>query len=90
VPGIAPVISVLFILAVGNLLNIGFEKALLMQTQLNIQASQIVQTYVYDSGLQQAQFSYASAVGLFNSLLNLVLLLTFNAVARRARQSSLW
>ena len=55
-----------------------------------MQASQIVQTYVYEAGLQQAQFSYASAVGLFNSLLNLALLLTFNAVARRARQSSLW
>ena len=89
-PGIAPVISVLFILAIGNLLNIGFEKALLMQTPLNIQASQIVQTYVYEAGLQQAQFSYAAAVGLFNSLLNLALLLTFNAVARRARQSRLW
>jgi putative aldouronate transport system permease protein len=89
-PGIAPVISVLFILAVGNLLNLGFEKALLMQTSLNIEASQIVQTYVYQAGLQQAQFSYASAVGLFNSLLNLALLLTFNWIARRARQSSLW
>ena len=89
-PGIAPVISVLFILAVGNLLNIGFEKALLMQTDLNVAASQIVQTYTYEVGLQQAQFSYAAAIGLFNSLLNLALLLTFNWVARRARQSSLW
>lgn len=89
-PGIAPVISVLFILAVGNLLNLGFEKALLMQTDLNVAASQIIQTYTYEVGLQQAQFSYAAAIGLVNSLLNLVLLLTFNQVARRARQSSLW
>ena len=89
-PGIAPVISVLFILAVGNLLNLGFEKALLMQTDLNVAASQIIQTYTYQVGLQQAQFSYAAAIGLFNSLLNLALLLTFNWIARRARQSSLW
>ncbi|MFH8253117.1 ABC transporter permease [Microbacterium sp. B2969] len=90
IPGIAPVISVLFVLAVGNLLNLGFEKALLMQTDLNVATSQIVQTYVYDVGLQHADFSYAAAIGLFNSLLNLALLLTFNWVARRARQSSLW
>lgn len=90
IPGIAPVISVLFILNVGNLMNLAFEKALLMQTSLNIGASQIVQTYVYQAGLQQAQFSYAAAIGLFNSILNLALLLTFNWIARRARQSSLW
>lgn len=90
IPGIAPVISVLFILAVGNLLNLGFEKALLMQTDLNLATSQIMQTYTYQVGLLQAEFSYAAAIGLFNSLLNLGLLLTFNWVARRARQSSLW
>jgi putative aldouronate transport system permease protein len=88
-PGIAPTISVLFILAVGNLLNIGFEKALLMQTPLNESSSQIIQTYVYEAGLKQAQFSFSAAVGLFNSLINLALLLTFNSVARRARQGAL-
>ena len=89
-PGIMPVITVLFILAIGNLLNVGFEKALLMQTPLNLSTSEIIQTYVYHAGLQQAQFSYSAAIGLFNSLINLVLLLTFNWVARRANQSSLW
>lgn len=88
-PGIAPTISILFILAVGNLLNVGFEKALLMQTPLNKDASQIIQTYVYQAGLQQAQFSFSAAVGLFNSLINLGLLLTFNQLARRARRTSL-
>lgn len=88
-PGIMPVISILFILAVGNLLNIGFEKALLLQTPLNASESQIIQTYVYQAGLQQAQFSYSTAIGLFNSVLNLALLLTFNGVARRLRQNSL-
>ncbi|MDP4504354.1 ABC transporter permease [Nonomuraea turcica] len=88
-PGIAPTISVLFILAVGNLLNIGFEKALLMQTPLNESSSQIIQTYVYEAGLKQAQFSFSAAVGLFNSMINLALLLTFNSVARKARQGAL-
>ncbi|MDQ0144609.1 MULTISPECIES: ABC transporter permease [Pseudarthrobacter] len=89
-PGIMPVVTVLFILAIGNLLNVGFEKALLMQTNLNLPASEIIQTYVYHAGLQQAQFSYSAAIGLFNSVLNLVLLLTFNWVARRANQATLW
>jgi putative aldouronate transport system permease protein len=88
-PGILPVVSILFILAVGNLLNVGFEKALLLQTPLNSSESQIIQTYVYEAGLQQAQFSYSAAIGLFNSLLNLALLLTFNWVARRAGHASL-
>jgi putative aldouronate transport system permease protein len=90
VPGISSTISVLFILSIGNLLNIGFEKALLMQTPLNKDTSQIIQTYVYETGLLQAQFSFSAAVGLFNSLINLALLLTFNQVARRARQASLF
>jgi putative aldouronate transport system permease protein len=90
IPGILPVITILFILAIGNLFNLGFEKVLLMQTDLNLPASEVIQTYVYKAGLQQAQFSYSAAIGLFNSLINLVLLLTFNTVAKRAGQSSLW
>jgi putative aldouronate transport system permease protein len=90
VPGILPVITILFILAIGNLFNLGFEKVLLMQTDLNLPTSEVIQTYVYKAGLQQAQFSYSAAIGLFNSFINLALLLTFNWVARRANQSSLW
>ena len=89
-PGIRPVISIMLILAVGNLLNIGFEKALLMQTDLNLGASQIIQTYVYDVGLKSAQFSYSAAISLFNSVLNMILLLVFNQVAKRAGQTSLF
>ncbi|TKR26637.1 sugar ABC transporter permease [Cellulomonas hominis] len=90
VPGIMPVITILFILAIGNLFNLGFEKVLLMQTDLNLPASEVIQTYVYKTGLQSAQFSYSAAIGLFNSLINLTLLLTFNWVARRANKTSLW
>lgn len=90
IPGIMPVVTILFILAIGNLFNLGFEKVLLMQTDLNLPTSEVIQTYVYKAGLQQAQFSYSAAIGLFNSAINLTLLLTFNWVARRANQSSLW
>jgi putative aldouronate transport system permease protein len=86
IPGIAPTIAVMFLLAVGNLMNVSYEKALLMQTPLNLESSQIIQTYVYQAGLQQAQFSYSAAIGLFNSLLNLVLLLTFARVVSRLQR----
>ena len=89
-PGIRPIVSIMLILAVGNLLNLGFEKALLMQTDLNLGASQIIQTYVYDVGLKSAQFSYSAAISLFNSVLNMILLLVFNQVAKRAGQTSLF
>ncbi|MEV0283712.1 ABC transporter permease subunit [Kribbella sp. NPDC050820] len=85
-PGILPTVVVLFMLAVGNLMNISFEKALLMQTPLNRESSQVIQTYVYQAGLQQAQFSYSAAIGLFNSVINLALLVTFHLVVRRARR----
>jgi putative aldouronate transport system permease protein len=90
IPGITPVITILFILAIGNLFNLGFEKVLLMQTDLNLPTSEVIQTYVYKTGLQSAQFSYSAAIGLFNSLINLTLLVTFNWVARRANKTSLW
>ena len=89
-PGIRPVILIMLILAVGNLLNIGFEKALLMQTDLNLGTSQIIQTYVYDVGLKSAQFSYSAAISLFNYVLNMILLLVFNQGAKRAGQTSLF
>jgi len=90
IPGIMPVVTILFVLAIGNIFNLGFEKVYLMQTPLNLETSEIINTYVYKAGLQQAQFSYSAAIGLFNSVLNLILLVTFNYVAKKANQSSLW
>lgn len=90
IPSIMPVVSILFVLAIGNIFNLGFEKVYLMQTPLNLETSEIINTYVYKAGLQQAQFSYSAAIGLFNSVLNLILLVTFNWVARKSNQSSLW
>jgi len=90
VPGILPTIAILFILNMGSFMSLGFEKAYLMQTPLNISSSEIIQTYVYTRGITGGEFSFAAAIGLFNSLINLILLVTFNTIARRMKMTSLW
>jgi putative aldouronate transport system permease protein len=75
---------------VGVIMSVGFEKAFLMQNALNLEQSEIISTYVYKVGLLGAQFSFGSAVGLFNSVVNLTLLLIVNRVARVIGGSSLW
>jgi putative aldouronate transport system permease protein len=89
-PGIMPTIIILLILAVGNIMNVGFEKVLLMQTPLNMPTSQVIQTYVYQAGLLKAQYSFSAAVGLFNSVINLALLVAVNRFAKRISETSLW
>jgi putative aldouronate transport system permease protein len=89
-PGIMPVIVILFILNMGNFINIGFEKIILLQNSMNLESSDVIQTYVYRTGIQEAQYSFATAVGMFNSAVNLVLLVTFNQIARKINETSLW
>jgi putative aldouronate transport system permease protein len=89
IPGIMPTIIILLILNMGNFMSIGFEKILLMQNPLNLESSQVIQTYVYDIGILTGQFSYSTAVGLFNSVVNLVVLVVFNQLARKTG-TSLW
>jgi len=89
-PGIAPTITILFILAIGNLMNIGFEKAFLMQTDINVDTSEIIPTYVYKMGIQRAEYSFSAAVGLFNALINLVLLIVVNRTVKRLNGTSLF
>lgn len=90
VPVIAPTITVLLILRSGQLLRVGFQKILLLQNPLNQSSSDIIQTYVYRVGLLGGQFSYTTAIGMFNSVMNFLLLITVNEIARRTRESSLW
>ena len=73
-------------------MNVGFEKVFLLQNPLNLTSSEIVQTYVYKIGLSSSlpDYSFATAVGLFNSVINLLLLLLVNAIARRLGETSLW
>ena len=83
--------TIMLILNAGNIMSIGFEKVYLMQTDLNLAASEIISTYVYKvSFVQGSDFSYASAIGLFNSVINMALLVTVNAVSRKVSESSLW
>jgi putative aldouronate transport system permease protein len=89
-PSILPTIIILLILSVGNIMNVGFEKVLLMQTSLNMETSSVIQTYVYEVGLQRAQYSFSTAIGLFNSVINLILLASVNWFSRRISETSLW
>lgn len=89
-PGIVPTIVIILILNVGNVMAIGFEKVYLLQNPLNLANSEIIATYVYRIGLLNANYSFATAVGLFNSLINLVLLLTVNGLAKKATNHSIW
>lgn len=91
-PGILPTAVVLLILNMGRVLEIGFEKAFLMQNPLNLRNAEVIQTYVYKTGLLSPipQYSYASAIGLFRSVIGLILLVTVNSISRRVNETSLW
>jgi putative aldouronate transport system permease protein len=89
-PGILPTITIILILNVGSVMAIGFEKIYLLQNPLNLVNSEIIATYVYRIGLLNANYSFATAVGLFNSLINLALLITVNGLAKRFTKSSIW
>jgi putative aldouronate transport system permease protein len=90
VPHIVPTVIILLILNCGSLLSLGFEKVWLLQNPLNMDASEIISTYVYKVGLQGAQFSYSTAIGLFNTAVNLVLLITVNTLSSKLSETSLW
>ena len=89
-PSILPTIVIQMILSLGSLLSVGYEKVYLMQNSLNMSQSEIISTYVYKRGLQDIQYSYSTAVGLFNSVVNLILICSANAIARRVNDTSLW
>ncbi|MGV2687018.1 ABC transporter permease subunit, partial [Clostridium perfringens] len=77
-PSILPTMVILLILNVGSFMSVGFEKVFLLQNPLNLESSDVISTYVYRSGLVQGQFSFSAAIGLFNSVINFILLLTVN------------
>ncbi|KGP78165.1 MULTISPECIES: ABC transporter permease [unclassified Paenibacillus] len=90
IPSIMPTIIILFILNIGSIMGIGFEKVLLMQNTLNLETSDIISTYVYRSGIQDAEYSFSAAIGLFNSIINFILLVTVNQISKRMSETSLW
>lgn len=89
-PSIAPTIVTMFILRTGSLLSVGFEKAYMMQTSATLSVSDVISTYTYRQGLAGGQFSYATAVGIFNSVVNLLFLIGANTISRKFSESSLW
>lgn len=90
IPGILPTIIVLLILNIGNFLQIGFEKVLLLYNPLTYETADVIATYVYRVGLQSGSFSYGTAIGLFESIIGLALVLGANYVSRRITDNSLW
>ncbi|TBL72393.1 ABC transporter permease [Paenibacillus thalictri] len=90
IPGIFSTIVVLFILQIGSLLDVGFQKILLLQNPLNLEASDVISTYVYRTGILQGNYSLSTAVGLFNTLINVTLLVIANTVIKRLTNNSLW
>lgn len=89
-PSIMPTATILLIMSCGSILSVGFEKAYLLQNSLNSSVSEIISTYVYKVGLTNNDMSYSTAIGLFNTLVNLVMLLTVNKAADKLSGNSLW
>ncbi|MBD7908234.1 ABC transporter permease [Sporosarcina gallistercoris] len=90
IPAIMPTIVILFILNAGSVMAVGFEKVYLMQNSLNMSTSDVISTFVYRSGILEAQYSFSAAVGLFNSIINFILLIMVNQIAKKVNETSLW
>jgi len=89
-PCILPTIVILLILICGSLLSVGYEKILLLQNELNMDTSDVISTYVYRLGILDAQYSFTTAIGLFNSVVNIIVLAVVNTAAKKLGDTSLW
>ncbi|MHA6484913.1 ABC transporter permease [Paenibacillus sp. strain BS8-2] len=90
IPALLPVITILFLLKIGDFLDYGFERVFVFQNPLNIRNSEILDTYIYKAGLKQLQFSYATAIGVFKSIVGLSLLMVANTLSKKATGESLY
>jgi putative aldouronate transport system permease protein len=90
IPGIMPTIMILLILNIGNLMNSAFEKILLLYNPLTYETADVISTYLYRMGLEMNNFSYAAAIGMFESIIGLILLGTANYISKRLTEISLW
>ena len=90
IPSIMPTIVILLILNLGNMLNVGFEKVVLMYSPSTYSTADVISTYVYRRGVTNTEYSFASAVGVFNSFINFVLIIFFNKLAKKISDISLW
>ena len=90
IPHIVPTMIIMLILNSGTIMSLGADKAFLLQNDLNIDRSEVISTYVYKSGLINAQYGFSAAVGLFNSVINMIMLWTVNFISRKVGENSLW
>ena len=89
-PALKPIITIQLIMAIGSIMGVGFDKIYLMQNTLNLPVSEIISTYVFKRGMKDLQYSFATAVGLFNSVVNFILLFTANKLSQKFGETSLW
>ncbi|WP_072331423.1 MULTISPECIES: sugar ABC transporter permease [unclassified Paenibacillus] len=89
-PGIMPIIVIMLILQIGSMMSVGFEKVMLMYNPSIYETADVISTFVYRKGLQDMNYSYSTAVGLFNSAINFTLLLLANTISRKVSENSLW
>ena len=82
-PAIKDTVLIQFIMSVGNIMSVGFEKAYALQTDLNLSTSEIISTYVYKKGLLDGDYGFSTAVGLFNTVINVILLISMNAIVKK-------
>lgn len=89
-PGIIPTILILLILRLGSMMNVGFEKIILLYNPTTYETADVISSFVYRKGLQEAAYSYSSAIGLFNSIINFLLLIIANTISKKVSETSLW
>jgi putative aldouronate transport system permease protein len=90
IPSIAPTIIIMLLLRIGSILSLGSEKVLLMQTSLTFETSEVISTFVYRRGLEFAEYSFSTAVSVFNSAINILILAVANRISRKVTETSLW
>lgn len=90
IPGILPTVAIMLILRTGGLLSVGYEKIMLLQTNLNLGASRVISTYVYETGIEGGQLDYSTAISFFNNIVNIVVIFIVNSISKKTAEVSLW
>ncbi len=90
IPGILPTIVIMLIMRIGGILNVGYEKIILLYSPVTYRTADVISSFVYRNGLQELNWSYGTAVGLFNSVINIIFLLLANSISKKVTETSLW
>ena len=89
-PGLRPTIIIMLILSIGNILSVGYEKIILLYNPLIYETSDVISTYVYRMGFESRDWSYSTAIGLFNSVVNFIVIMAANTISKKVGETSLW